>query len=125
MNRSWPLLAAIVSGLMLAAMACGGTPPNAGEAGGNISIGVGKSEPYRLYTHCGVLSANINGQTFYADPPLSDGNGNPPPGWGNPYDDGVMSLQSPTVADFRDSVGHSAHFVAAPQGPTPRIALCL
>src|SRR5712692_8365848 len=41
---------------------------------------------YRLYTHCGILYLDLNGTRYYADPPVSDGNGNPGPGWGNPFD---------------------------------------
>lgn len=104
-------------------LACG-APANTNAPGGNVSINVGSSAPYGLYTHCGVLAATINGQTFYAEPPLSDGSGNPPPGWGNPYDDGDMTLRSATIADFHDSAGHSAHFTRTPSGPTPSIPIC-
>jgi hypothetical protein len=83
-----------------------------------------RSLAYRLYTHCGVLDANINGTTYFADPPLSDGSGNPPAGWGNPFDDGVMTLTTQTTADFRDSKGNKAHFTTTPKGPTPTIQIC-
>ena len=109
---------------MIVAVACGGTPGNAGAPGGDVAIEVGKSAPYRLYTHCGIHSAQINGQTFYANPPLSDGSGNPPSGWGNPYDDGTMTLRSPGVADFSDWLGHSAHFTAGPGRAASSVALC-
>src|SRR5579859_7492293 len=33
-----------------------------------------------------ILSVELNGHTYYAQPPLGDGSGNPPPGWGNSYD---------------------------------------
>src|ERR1700730_3582421 len=82
----------------------------------SVSITVGSSAPYDLYTHCGVLSATINRQIFYAVPVLSDGSGNPPPGWGNPYDGGEMTLRSLTTAEFHDSSGHSAQFARSPQG---------
>jgi hypothetical protein len=103
---------------------CGGSPANANAPGGSVSINIGSSAPYRLYTHCGVLAATINGQTFYAEPPLSDGSGNPPAGWGNPYDDGDMTLRNATTADFHDTAGHAAHFTSTPRGPTPSVSIC-
>lgn len=39
-----------------------GTTDNARES--NIVLRVGSSAPYDLCTHCGVLSATINGQVF-------------------------------------------------------------
>ena len=86
----------LVVGLMLlstalAGCASGGGP--AASAAGNVSsvvMSVGGSAPYTLYTHCGVISATINGSIFYAEPALTDGSGNPPSGWGNPYDSGEM-----------------------------------
>ncbi len=89
-----------------------------------MSIKVGDSAAYRLYTHCGILSASINGETYYADPPLSDGSGNPPAGWGNPYDDGDITLQTATTAEFHDQAGHTAHLTSTPQGTTPSIPIC-
>jgi hypothetical protein len=97
---------------------------NGSALGTSGSIGVGRSAPYRLYTHCGVLAASISGQIYYADPPLTDGAGNPPPGWGNPYDDGDMTLQTAMTADFHDSGGHAAHFTSTPRGQTPSIPVC-
>ena len=108
----------------LAVLGCGGSPANANAPGASVSIVVGGSAQYRLYTHCGVLSASINGQTYYADPPLTDGSENPPPGWGNPYDDGEMRLRSATAADFYDSAGHTAHFTSTPSDPPQRISAC-
>ncbi|CAB4797243.1 unannotated protein [freshwater metagenome] len=46
-------------------------------------------EQFNLYTHCGINGAMIHGVWWQATTPLSDGNGNPPPGWGNPSEDGV------------------------------------
>jgi hypothetical protein len=118
----------VVLGLMLLSTALAGCASGGGAAataGGNmpsVVMSVGASAPYRLYTHCGVLSASINGSIFSAEPALTDGSGNPPAGWGNPYDSGEMSLTSPTTADFRDSAGNSAHFTRLPQGPD--LAIC-
>ena len=109
--------------ISLALAGCGSTGGPAGRAnapGASVSIRVGKSSPYSLYTHCGVLAATINGRIFYAQPALTDGQGNPPPGWGNPYDPGELTVQSTTTIDFHDASGHSAHFtIAAGRSPVP------
>jgi hypothetical protein len=74
----------------------------------------GKSVPYNLYTHCGVSEARVGGQYYVAVHPLSDGAGNPPAGWENPYDAGTMTLVSATEAVFTDGVGHSVDFRVRP-----------
>lgn len=89
-----------------------------------LTLKPGESATYALYTHCGVLEVTINGTPYYADPPLSDGNGNPPAGWGNPMDIGQITLTTATTADFRDASGHRAHFTSRPAGPTPTIQVC-
>jgi hypothetical protein len=76
---------------------------SAPEAGG---------QPFDLYTHCGVRGADIGGVWFVAEPPLTDGEGNPPDGWGNPYQPGTLTLLSPTDAVFRDDAGHEVQLHA-------------
>jgi hypothetical protein len=121
-------VARLRAGLLLAAVvwlaACSWTQPPSNQTGGNVAIAVGESQPYRLFTHCGVLTAAINDTTFYADPELSDGNANPPPGWGNPFDDGVMTLTTATTADFSDHQGNHAHFTSKLSRPTPSPLVC-
>jgi hypothetical protein len=73
-----------------------------------------KSVPYDLYTHCGIDEARIGNRYFVAVHPLSDGSGNPPAGWGNPYQAGTMTLVSPTEAVFTDSAGHRVVFRVQP-----------
>ena len=70
--------------------------------------------PYSLYTHCGITEALVSGTYFAADTPLSDGNGNPPAGWDNPYQQGSITLLSPTVAIFNDVHRHVIQFHARP-----------
>jgi hypothetical protein len=60
---------------------------------------------YRLYTHCGIKWAKIDGTFWRATHPLSDGSGNPPAGWGNPYQDGTLGLTGPTTARFDSPAG--------------------
>jgi hypothetical protein len=78
----------------------------------------------QLYTHCGVLYADFDGKNFYADPILDDGNGNPPNGWGNPYDNGTMTLKDQNTGLFMDGSGHCAWFSTHPRSGIPTIAIC-
>ncbi len=57
--------------------------------------------PFTMYTHCGVNGAKINGLWWEVTPPMSDGHGNPPDGWGNPYQAGVLTFTSDATAVFR------------------------
>lgn len=79
--------------------------------------------PYSLYTHCGVYEARIGDTYYLADDPLDDGQGNPPPGWGNPFQDGTMTFPAPGVAVFSDRLGHVVRFHARP-GATSFLRLC-
>jgi len=60
---------------------------------------------HRPYTHCGIEWAEIDGSFWRATEPLSDGNGNPPAGWGNPVQQVTLVLISPTTARFDSPVG--------------------
>ncbi len=71
---------------------------------------------YQLYTHCGINGAKIGDHYYVAAHPLGDGNGNPPRGWGNPYQRGTITLTSSTTAVFTDSVGHRVEFRLDPGG---------
>ena len=65
-----------------------------------------------LYTHCGVFGIEAGGVWFAADPPLVEGAGNPPAGWGNPYQPGSLTLLTATEAVFADAVGHEVRLAA-------------
>jgi hypothetical protein len=104
----------LIAGAAAVAIACGAAPPGEGTR-----VETGHTVGYRLLTHCGVHSAKVNGSTFFAQPPLDDGNGNPPAGWGNPYDDGSLTLVDEHTAVFRDPAGHTARFTDRPPGPAP------
>ena len=73
-----------------------------------------RARPYRLYTHCGIDEARLGSRYFEAVHPLSDGQGNPPSGWGNPFQQGTMTLLSPSEAVFRDDAGHHVLFRLRP-----------
>lgn len=66
-------------------------------------------QPFELYTHCGLDQASIEFDgTFWkaAGPgPLSDGSGNPPPGFGNPFDRGSIARTGNDTALFVSSQG--------------------
>jgi hypothetical protein len=81
----------------------------------------GTRYPYRLYTHCGVVQASFAGSYWQAEPAISDGQGNPPIGWGNPGEDGTMELRPDGSLLFRGRAGHMARFVKPPTGFTPLI----
>ena len=78
---------------------------------------LGKEYPYQLYTHCGVRAAAFDeGRWWRANPPLDDGRGNPPAGWGNPFTRGVMVLQREDLAVFTSQSGQVVEFVPWPPG---------
>ena len=84
----------------------------------------GRFVSYQLDTHCGIRYADFNGKRFYADPPLDDGNGNPPRGWGNPSDDGLLILRDSDTAVFIDLSGNRADFSTHPRSGVPIIEIC-
>jgi hypothetical protein len=45
----------------------------------------------------------IDGVWWHPTRALSDGNGNPPAGWGNPYQSGVLQFIDESTAIFRAS----------------------
>lgn len=86
-------------------------------------LAVGDSVAYELHTHCGIGEVRI-GAAYFATPELlSDGNGNPPPGWGNPVQKGELTLVSADEARFADEAGHQITLVIRP-GATSYRASC-
>lgn len=65
---------------------------------------------FQLYTHCGIRHVILNGVAYAANPVLDDGSGNPPAGWGNPYQAGQLTLFDDGTASFW-SGGLTAEFV--------------
>lgn len=61
--------------------------------------------PYTLYTHCGIEWARIDGTFWRATRRLSDGNGNPPRGWGNPSQTGALVFLNSATARFQSPAG--------------------
>jgi hypothetical protein len=112
-----PLLAGAVAGVLAGVVAgcSGGNGTTAATGGpGVVATVSAKTVPYNLYTHCGIYEAKVQGRWYLATPPLSDGNGNPPSGWGNPDQHGTMTLVSAAEVVFTDQAGHRVVFRAAP-----------
>lgn len=71
---------------------------------------------HMLFTHCGIVGTQFAGRDWVAEPVLDDGSGNPPAGWGNPWQPGVMRLTSEDHAEFESRDGElEAAF--RPRGP--------
>ena len=77
------------------------------------TVPVGGAADFDLYTHCGINGLMIAGRWWQADPPLNDGQGNPPTGWGNPYQPGTLRLVDQETAVF------SANHPPANPAPLP------
>src|SRR3979409_786093 len=80
--------------------------------------------PLQLYAHWRIRYADFDGRRFYADPPLDDGSGNPPRGWGNPFDNGAMTLIDKNTAVFTAPPGHRGFFPTQPKAGIPTIEIC-
>jgi hypothetical protein len=120
MHERWLWAAAIAAVPLAAVLAgCGAAsspapPPSLTTAAATTTAP--KPAPYDLYTHCGIDYARVGNRYYEATPPLSDGSGNPPPGWGNPYQPGILTVISPTQAVFTDKAGHRVVFTLVPSG---------
>lgn len=78
--------------------------------------------PFALLTHCGIYEAQVQDTFFAADQPLDDGHGNPPAGWGNPYQSGTITVAG-SQAVFHDDNGHTVTFHERP-GATSFLRTC-
>ena len=79
--------------------------------------------PFSLYTHCGISEARVGTTYYLASPELSDGQGNPPRGWGNPFQQGTMTVLGDGTARFSDTLGHMVIFRAR-VGATGFLRIC-
>lgn len=71
-----------------------------------------------VHSHCGVVSVQVRGVLWLADPPLGDQN--PPPGWDENQTPGYLVLTGPRAATFYGDGDQTAHFRRAPAGtPDP------
>src|SRR5665811_1637483 len=75
---------------------------------------VGSPSPLRIWTHCGIEAAEIDGQLFVVDidnPPLMPLNSEYT--WGNPFEDGTYVPQSDGSVIFTGQGGLVQRFVPA------------
>ncbi len=79
---------------------------------------LGVTYPFDLYTHCGVFGADVAGIWFAVEPVLVEELG-PPPGWGDPYQRGTLTLESAVEAVFRADAGPELTLRAAPESERP------
>lgn len=99
-------------------------PDGPREIGQDEDAEIGRPYRFNLYTHCGISTTWFDGRWWNADPPQSDGNANPPPGWGNPYQEGVIVLAAEDRLEFTGDQGQRADFSPRPaeQGAPPPCA---
>jgi hypothetical protein len=79
---------------------------------------------FELYTHCGIHELRTDDGRYFerAGGPLTDGSGNPPPGWDNPYQSGQLVVTD-DAAVFSDWTGHREEFRLR-VGATEFLQLC-
>lgn len=104
--------------------ACGSAQPSDAEAAAYADSAppMGEAVDYFVYTHCGVESLKVAGRWWQAVEPLygDDGSGDPPEGWGDPYQEGEMTLSSADSITF-EANGTEVEFVPAPENKPMRV----
>jgi hypothetical protein len=88
---------------------------------GTPELGMPYSAP--TYTHCGLRAIEFDRDRWAIEGLLDDGNGNPPPGFGNPVDSGTVTLLSWTEGIFRSEFGIERRITRG--GGLPPIEGCL
>src|SRR5438874_11285343 len=83
---------------------CGSRVTGSASSSSPTSTFTPVSQPFRLFTHCGILTTYIARRTFYLAelyPARVSVEGNP----GNPEISGSMTMPSPHLSRFSDSSG--------------------
>lgn len=79
------------------------------------------STTFSVYTHCGVENVRIDGRWWHARPPLYNQERiGPPAGWGDPYQEGTLMMESADRAVF-EALGQSVVFVPSPDNEPVRV----
>jgi hypothetical protein len=103
------LLLVIVT-VLIAGCATGATASRKASTATPAPTFIPVSQPFRLFTHCGILTTYIAGRTFYLAelyPARVSLVGNA----GDPMVSGTMTMLSPHVARFSDTAGNQVLFV--------------
>lgn len=103
--------------VMAVVTGCGAadSPQQAGGAAASSTT------PFTVYTHCGVENVRIDGQWWHAKPPLyNQDQSGPPEGWGDPHQDGSLTMVAPDRAVF-DALGQRVVFVPAAENEPVRV----
>jgi hypothetical protein len=58
-----------------------------------------------VYTHCGLRHVEFDDDTWAISGVLTGGHANPPPGFGNAFDHGTITLTSPDTAVYHSGYG--------------------
>jgi hypothetical protein len=117
------VISALAAGLVTA---CGttGDLPSAAEESAYVDSAppLGEAVEYFAYTHCGVESLRIDGHWWHAIDALygDDGPGSAPDGWGDPYQEGELTLNSEDSITF-EAQGEEVDFVPAQTNKPMRI----
>lgn len=84
--------------VMAVVMGCGAAESTQQEGGAAAP----STTPFTVYTHCGVENARIDGQWWHAKPPLyNQDQSGPPKGWGDPHQDGTLTMVATDRAVFK------------------------
>jgi len=103
-------LGLVVVALLVAGCDAGATRSVIASTATAVPTFIPVSQPFRLFTHCGILTTYFAGRTFYLAelyPARVSFIGNP----GNPMVSGTMTMLSPHVARFSDPAGNQILFV--------------
>jgi hypothetical protein len=88
----------------------------------NSAPPLGEAVNYWVYTHCGVESLRVDRRWWHAVEPLygDNGPGDSPDGWGDPYQEGELTLNSEDSITF-EAKGEEVEFVPAPENNPMRM----
>ena len=113
-SRSTGRVGLVIVGILIAAVALSGCGPQGSNAATPTPTETSKTMAFNLYTHCGLNGLTVKDRYFqHVGGVLDDDLGNPPRGWGNPYQTGTLTI-SGDLAVFRDDVGHAEKFKVTP-----------
>lgn len=103
----------------MSAMSLGGSLLVLALTGCGASAAGTDGQAFSLYTHCGIGVMSYEGRWYErVGGLLDDGQGNPPAGWGNPYQRGTLARNGARLV-FQDEAGHREVFRPRPATASP------